>query len=541
MNSFCPWEGAQYLIYSSNVPSILYYALIPGMIVSLLLSLFILTKDRKSFNSKLLFFICSMFFAWGFFALILFATNNPDIVMFYWSLTILVEPLIYIGSFYLAYVFLSRSDLSFNYKTLLFVIILPFIVFLSTKYNLSGVNLNDCTATEGFIALYYSYIVEIVFSLLILILSIVFYRQTGDASRKKEIKYFTVGLVLFLLTFSSGNIIGSFADDWVLSQLGYFGMPIFVGFLGYLIVKYKSFNIKLIATQALVWGLAILIGSQFFFIKVPINMVLNGVTFVASIIFGYFLIKSVKKEIQQKEELAQLNVYLENLLKQRESLVHLITHKVKGSFTHSKYIFAGMLDGSFGAISPELQKMAEKGLESDNLGIETVDLVLNAANLQKGTVKYDMKIMDFKEIVLKTIAEKKGPAEIKGLKIEMEIKDGIYNIMGDSFWLKEVVNNLIGNSIIYTEKGKITIGLEGGNGKIEFYVKDTGVGITPEDKKSLFTEGGRGKESVKMNIDSTGYGLYSGKLIIEAHKGRVWAESEGAGKGSIFFVELPAA
>jgi signal transduction histidine kinase len=113
--------------------------------------------------------------------------------------------------------------------------------------------------------------------------------------------------------------------------------------------------------------------------------------------------------------------------------------------------------------------------------------------------------------------------------------------MGDSFWLKEVVNNLIGNSIIYTEKGKITVGLKGGNGKIEFYVKDTGVGITPEDKKSLFTEGGRGKESVKMNIDSTGYGLYSGKLIIEAHKGRVWAESEGAGKGSIFFVELPAA
>jgi len=291
----------------------------------------------------------------------------------------------------------------------------------------------------------------------------------------------------------------------------------------------------------LVWGLAILIGSQFFFIKVPINMVLNGVTFIASIIFGYLLVKSVKKEVQQKEELAQLDVYLENLLKQRESLVHLVTHKVKGSFTHSKYIFAGILDGSFGVISPELQKMAEKGLESDNVGINTVDMVLNAANMQKGLIKYDMKRINFKDIILKTFSEKKIPAETKGLKIEKDIKEDDYYILGDSFWLNEAINNLIENSIKYTKEGKIAVGLEKKESKILLYVKDTGMGITEEDKKNLFTEGGRGKDSVKVNIDSTGYGLYSVKLIIEAHKGRVWAESEGVGKGSAFFVELPLA
>ena len=263
---------------------------------------------------------------------------------------------------------------------------------------------------------------------------------------------------------------------------------------------------------------------------------------MASIILGHYLIKSVKIEIRQKEELAKLIVDLEDSMKQRESLVHLVTHKVKGSFTRSKAIFAGMLDGTFGEISPEIKKYSAQGLESDNMGIETVDLVLSVANMQKGTVKYDMKLIDFKEIVAKTVENKKIQIEAKGLKVDMSVKENNqYNIMGDSFWVAEAINNLIENSVKYTKEGKITVNLENNAGKILLSVKDTGIGITEEDKKGLFTEGGRGKNSVKVNVDSTGYGLYSVKLIVEAHKGKVWGESEGSGKGSQFYVELDAA
>ena len=124
--------------------------------------------------------------------------------------------------------------------------------------------------------------------------------------------------------------------------------------------------------------------------------------------------------------------------------------------------------------------------------------------------------------------------------METKIASGTYKVLGDSFWLKEVSNNLVENSIKYTREGKITVGLEKQDKKIRFYVKDTGIGISPEDKNNLFTEGGRGKDSVRINVDSTGYGLYSVKLIIEAHKGKVWAESDGPGKGSTFYVELDA-
>ena len=68
----------------------------------------------------------------------------------------------------------------------------------------------------------------------------------------------------------------------------------------------------------------------------------------------------VRKEIEQKESLQILNLELQDLIKQRESLVYLITHKIKGSFTRSKYIFAEMMEGSFGVLSPELKNIAKR-------------------------------------------------------------------------------------------------------------------------------------------------------------------------------------
>ena len=239
-------------------------------------------------------------------------------------------------------------------------------------------------------------------------------------------------------------------------------------------------------------------------------------------------------------QIEKLNVDLEKLIQQRESLVHLITHKVKGSFTRTKYIFAGMLDNMFGPLTPEMEKVARVGLESDDNGVKTVDLILNASNLQKGTVKYDLKPMNFKDLVDSVIHEKISKIEEKGLKLNVDMKDDEYKIKGDAFWLKEVVNNIIENSFRYTKEGSIDVSLQKTNSKIIFTVKDTGIGISNEDKKDLFTEGGRGKASTKVNVDSTGYGLYTVKLVVDAHGGRVQAESDGPGKGSKFSVELKA-
>jgi signal transduction histidine kinase len=347
-------------------------------------------------------------------------------------------------------------------------------------------------------------------------------------------------MFLFLAVFSVTEYLSAATGNYEINLYALFVIPIFLIAITYSIFSLDIFNLRVVSTYFLVFGFLILTGSQLLFVADPTDKLLTILTIILSAGLSFLLFKNLHKESAQREHIEKLNISLRDLIKQRESLVHLVTHKVKGSFTRTKFLFAGMLDGTFGEISPEIKKRAEQGLEFDNGGIQTVDLVLNVANLQNGIIKYDMKNVDFKEITFQAIEDKKLAAEAKGLSIETKVSDDTYNIVGDVFWIKEVINNLIDNSIKYSREGKIVISLEKKNNKILLSVKDTGLGITEEDKKNLFTEGGRGKDSIKTNVDSTGYGLYTVKLIIEAHKGRVWAESEGAGKGSTFYIELSA-
>ena len=99
---------------------------------------------------------------------------------------------------------------------------------------------------------------------------------------------------------------------------------------------------------------------------------------------------------------------------------------------------------------------------------------------------------------------------------------------------------MIDNGIKYTRKGGVTIRLKIKDLRLKIIVKDTGIGLAKEEIKTLFTEFfERGKEAEKVYTTGRGIGLYIAKNIVEAHQGKIWAESEGKSKGSTFYIELP--
>jgi len=275
------------------------------------------------------------------------------------------------------------------------------------------------------------------------------------------------------------------------------------------------------------------------------------------VVIGVFLIRSVIKEVELREKVEVLAKDLEETNERQEKLIHFVGHEVKGYLTKGEYAFSEMLDGDFGKLAPETQGLATTALAELRKGVASVTDILKAANLKRGTVTYEMKPIDLKGLVQEEIERAKVPARDKGLGFGVEIDEAEnYMVSADKGQIAEhVVRNLLDNAIKYSPTGTITVSLRRTSKNsttpttplqtqdykdvILFSVKDSGVGITDEDKKRLFTEGGRGKESLKVNVHSTGYGLYIAKGIVEAHKGRIWAESDGAGKGSTFFVELP--
>jgi signal transduction histidine kinase len=110
----------------------------------------------------------------------------------------------------------------------------------------------------------------------------------------------------------------------------------------------------------------------------------------------------------------------------------------------------------------------------------------------------------------------------------------------DKSEIEQVVSNYIENALFYTKQGEIHINCDDSQlGKIIFSVKDTGMGSSPEMLPKLFGKFVRSKNAELARPSGSGLGLYICKKIIEAHGGRVWAESPGEGLGATFYFELP--
>jgi signal transduction histidine kinase len=104
--------------------------------------------------------------------------------------------------------------------------------------------------------------------------------------------------------------------------------------------------------------------------------------------------------------------------------------------------------------------------------------------------------------------------------------------------VKEVIGNVVDNSLKYTPHGSITVSAHRHGVHARVTIQDTGVGISAETLPHLFKKFSRA-DAQKVNILGTGIGLYLAKTITEAMGGRIWAESDGKDKGSRFILEFP--
>jgi len=136
--------------------------------------------------------------------------------------------------------------------------------------------------------------------------------------------------------------------------------------------------------------------------------------------------------------------------------------------------------------------------------------------------------------------ELKQKALDKKLKFSLNVDEGNYKTKLDTDKMRQIIGNVIDNSIKYTPAGSVDVDLSTADKKMLLKVSDTGIGIPKGGIEKLFKKFSRLENANNGNITGTGLGLYLTKEVVKAHGGKVWVESEGENKGSQFFIELNA-
>lgn len=200
--------------------------------------------------------------------------------------------------------------------------------------------------------------------------------------------------------------------------------------------------------------------------------------------------------------------------------------------------FSGfVVDGVFGEVNPEQTDALEKTLDSGSHLLSLINDILDLAKVEAGAMEMFIQEVDMKSLLKSTAAMGKGLLKNKTVDLIVEIDEDLPHLFGDKRRLRQILLNLVSNAVKYTREGNITIKAFQQDGMIQISVKDTGIGINPDEQDLIFESFHQAQNSLSGEL-GTGLGLPIAKHFVEAHGGKIWIESE-IDVGTTFYVQLP--
>jgi PAS domain S-box-containing protein len=197
------------------------------------------------------------------------------------------------------------------------------------------------------------------------------------------------------------------------------------------------------------------------------------------------------------------------------------------------------------------EKLDTKEVEAmiDDINDASVRLIgivndfLDTSSLETGKMIYKKESLDLVDLAQKAIKEYQTTGSLKMLYLSfVPPATPIENVIGDKERVKQVLVNLVGNAVKYTDKGGVVVSVERDNGFIKVLVTDTGKGILQENQQGLFNkfhQGAKGEIYTRDVIHGSGLGLYISKMLVEGMGGKIALEKSAVGTGSTFSFELP--
>ncbi|MDR1321646.1 MAG: response regulator [Gracilibacteraceae bacterium] len=249
------------------------------------------------------------------------------------------------------------------------------------------------------------------------------------------------------------------------------------------------------------------------------------------------LIKEMQKYAKTLEE---KNVYLNRLNELKDEFLANTSHELRTPINGIIGIVESMIDGAAGPLSKEqkynLAIVSNSGKRLSNM----INDILDFTKLKNQEIVLQIKAVDLKMIVDTVLILSKPLVKGRDLSVIDEIDAALPAVSADENRVQQILYNLIGNAIKFTEKGKITVSAEVLGGVVAISVEDTGIGIREDKFERIFESFEQADGSTAREYGGTGLGLSITKKIVELHGGAIKVESK-LGEGSKFTFTLPLA
>lgn len=363
---------------------------------------------------------------------------------------------------------------------------------------------------------------------------------TYPIGRRLKVQYFLLGLLLF----AGFNILFNVAlpvlfNVYEFYEAGNYSVVFILGFTGYAIVKENLFGIRVVLTAVLVALIVIVLAADV--VLLTGHHVARGVKGVAVLMFlylGYMLVQSVHREIAQREELQEIADELRRSNEAKTEFISIVSHQLRSPLNVTKGYLSLLLEDTYGGLEPEMRKPVKRLHGSNERLIRLVNDLLGISRIQMGTIELEREQVDLCKLAESVVDEFSMAAEERGIRLYAACR-GVPLVAGDRQKLRNSILNLVDNSIRYTDQGSVYVSVGMMGEGILVKVKDTGEGLDEAEAKMLFESFQRGDVGRRHWTEGAGLGLYIAHQFVALHGGKMWAESEGKGKGSTFCIYLP--
>lgn len=513
-----------------------------------LMGILVYFHDRQSFSNRLFFFISLMTVFWS--IANYFSLNTDISQVLFWIRMVLFFALPHVAILCLfIYNFPQpRSRLSplklvlgFIFLGIMMVLTISSLVFSGLDQEAGG----RVVPTPGLLMplVMLVILVSLAGSLILMVKK---YREAKDFE-KTQWRFMLVGIsVSYALLILTNFLLVTLLRNTFFVQFGpIFMLPMIVG-TGYAVMRHHLLNVKTIATEIFTFIIIFISLLDVLGARGGIQIILRVSIFSLFFVFGIFLIRSVLKEVEQREkleilsrELEEANTKLKELDRLKSEFLSFASHQVKAPMAVVKGFATLIYDGTYGPVSDQIRETSHKIKDSADRMIVLVNNILNLRKIEEGKMEYHFENADVVSLTQQMLEELKPLADNKGLALTLETSLTGATCKIDVEKFRQVLQNLIENAIKYTEQGGVKIILEkSAPASLLIKISDSGRGLSKELAPRLFERFNRDEAAMKK-VEGTGLGLYIAKQIVLAHQGEVWAESLGEGRGSVFTVKIP--